>query len=281
MRRPKLILTLTLSLSMLGIGLATRSTADDSEFRNARWIELKQRLFGDRVIQEGPGGVIQLEVPLRPDNAAAVPIAVKSAVPQTPDRYVKNIFIIVDNNPEPLVGAFHLTPDSGLADLATNVRVQTHGPVRAIAEMNNGELFMSSKFVKATGGCAAVPAPTKATASSDLGQMLIRAQSDGALNKPSWMQLLITHPNHTGLQYDLLKGFLIMAHYIEKITVSYGDNTILTAETGISISEDPNFRFYLTPRGPGVLRAEVEDSRGLTFTKSVEVTPKLATEAPR
>ncbi len=274
MRRPKLILTLALGLCALHLGGAIGAKANDLDNESARWSQLKSHLFGDRAIQEGPGGVIQLDVPPRPDNAAAVPIAVKSAVPQTPDRYVKNVLIVVDNNPEPLVGTFHLTPDSGLADLATNIRVQTHSPVRAIAEMNDGELFMSSKFVKATGGCAAVPAPTSAAASSDLGQMLIRAQNDSALNQPNWMQLIITHPNHTGLQNDFLTGLPISAHFIKSLTVKYGDITIMTAETGISISEDPSFRFYYIPRGPGAIKAEVTDSRGLTFTKSVELTPK-------
>jgi sulfur-oxidizing protein SoxY len=280
MRRPKLILGLAFGLCALGIGVTLSARADDSDIHSARWSQLKNHLFGDRSIQDGSGGIIQLEVPLRPDNAAAVPIAVKSSVPQSPDRYVKNVFIVVDNNPEPLVGTFHLTPDSGLADLATNIRVQTHSSVRAIAEMNNGELFMSSKFVKASGGCA-IPPPVTATVPAHLGQMLIRTQGATILNQPNWVQLVITHPNHTGMQYDLFKGFLILAHFIEKITVSYGDNTILTAETGISISEDPNFRFYFIPRAASVLRAEVKDSKGLTFTTSVEVTAKLATEVPR
>ncbi len=273
MRRPKLILALTLSLSMLGIGVATRSTADDSELRNARWIELKKQLFGDRSIQDGLGGMIQLEVPFRPDNAAAVPIAVKSAIPQSPERYVKNIFIIVDNNPDPLAASFHLTPESGRADLSTNIRVQTHGPVRAIAEMNTGELSMSSKLVKASGGCAG-PGQAKTIASASLGQMLIRAQSDSALNRPNWAQLIITHPNHTGLQNDFLTGLPISAHFIESLTVRYGDSTILTAETGISISEDPSFRFYFVPRARGTVKAEVKDSRGLTFTKTIDVSPQ-------
>ena len=274
MRRPQLILGLTFGLCALGIGVTLGARADDSDIHSARWSQLKTHLFGDRSIQDGPSGIIQIEVPLRPDNAAAVPIAVKSAIPQSPDRYVKNVFIVVDNNPEPLVGTFHLTPDSGLADLATNIRVQTHSSVRAIAELNTGELFMSSKFVKATGGCTAVPAPTKATASSNLGQMLIRAQSDGALNQPNWVQLVITHPNHSGLQYDFLTGLPISAHFITSLTVKYGDSTILTAETGISLSEDPSFRFYFVRRARGAVKAEVEDSRELTFTKTMDVVPQ-------
>lgn len=232
---------------------------------------MRTKLFGERFIREGPGGVIQLEVPSRPDNAAAVPISIKSAVPQSLERYVKNLFIVVDNNPEPLVGTFYLTPESGLGDLATNIRVMTHGPVRAIAEMNNGDLFMSSQFVKASGGCAIAPSQSVATASESVGQMLMRAQYGGILNQPHWLQLIITHPNYTGLQHDAVKGHPIPAHFIKALTVRYGDTTIMAAVTGISISEDPTFRFYYIPRGPGAVKAEVTDSRGLTFTRSLEL----------
>ncbi len=273
MRPPKLILPLAFGLCALHLGTTIGARADDSDIQLARWSHLKKHLFGDRSIQDGSGGIIQLEVPFRPDNAAAVPISVKSAVAQSPERYVKNIFIIVDNNPDPLAASFHLTPESGRADLSTNIRVQTHGPVRAIAEMNTGELSMSSKLVKASGGCAA-PGQAKAIASANLGQMLIRAQSDSALNRPNWAQLIITHPNHTGLQNDFLTGLPISAHFIESLTVRYGDSTILTAETGISISEDPSFRFYFVPRARGAVKAEVKDSRGLTFTKTIDVSPQ-------
>lgn len=235
---------------------------------------MRKGLFGDRPIHEGTGGIIQLEVPLRPDNAAAVPVSVKTALPQAADRYVKTLFLVVDNNPDPLAVTFHLTPEGGLADLGTNIRIQTHSSVRAVAEMNSGELYMSSKPVKASGGCAAVPMQKEAIASANLGQMLIRVQNDSVRNQPNWAQLIIAHPNRTGLQNDPLKGYPLHAHFIKKLTIRYGDSAILTAETGISISEDPTFRFYYLPRVPGALKVEIEDSRGLIFTKSVEITPK-------
>ena len=273
MDRPALVLALTLALCAMAFGGVMNAAAADSNLQRAGWGELRGKLFGERSISEGSGQVIQLEVPLRPDNAATVPISVRSVITQSPDRYVKLIFIVVDNNPEPLVAALTLTPESGLADLATNIRVEAHSPVRAIAEMNTGELFMSSKLVKAAGGCAAVSGEVSASPSPDLGQILIRTQNGSDLGRPNWMRLIITHPNHTGLQVDPVKGDPIPAHFVKNITVSYGERTILKAETGISISEDPSFRFFYIPRGPGVIKVEIKDSTGLTFTKSLEITP--------
>jgi len=274
MGRSKLTIALALGLCAMSIEATLGASADDSDPQTARWSQLKEQLFGDRFIQEGSEGIIQLEVPPRPDNAAAVPISVKSARSQSAERYIKNIFIVVDNNPEPLVASFHLTPASGQADVATNIRVQAQGFVRAIAELNNGELHMSSKFVKASGGCGAVPDQAGATAFADLGKMLIRVQGDTVLNQPNWLQLIITHPNHTGLQSDPLTGRPILAHFIKSLAVRYGDSTILAAETSISVSEDPGFRFYFVPRGRGAIKAEVRDSQGLTFTQTVDVIPK-------
>lgn len=274
MKRLGLLLGLTLGLCALGIGVPMTSRAAGTNGENTPWDLLKNTLFGDRAIQEGPDGIIQLDVPLRPDNGAAVPISIKSAAPQSPERYVKNVFLIVDNNPEPMVASFHLTPESGLADLATNIRIMMFSHVRAIAEMNTGELFMSSKFVKASGGCTPPPRVAEAVASAGMGKMELRAQNDSLLNQPNWLQLIITHPNHTGFQYDPVKGYPIPPHFINRLAVTYGDATILTAETGIAISEDPSFRFYFIPRERGTIKAEAKDSKNFAFTTSVDVTPK-------
>lgn len=64
------------------------------------------------------------------------------------------------------------------------------------------------------------------------------------------------------------------AQNVTNLSVSFADKPIFTAETTIANSADPNFRFYFTPRGSGALKAEVKDSRGQTFTASLEVAPR-------
>jgi hypothetical protein len=43
------------------------------------------------------------------------------------------------------------------------------------------------------------------------------------------------------------------------------------AETGISVSEDPSFRFFLKPNTEGELSAEITDSKGTTRSESIAV----------
>ena len=60
-------------------------------------------------------------------------ISIKAQIPQNPERYIERIHVIVDRNPQPLAGVFHLTPAMGKADLAMRIRIDQYTPVRAIA----------------------------------------------------------------------------------------------------------------------------------------------------
>ena len=62
---------------------------------------------------------------------------------------------MIDQNPTPVVGIFEFFPESGRAEVETRVRVNDYSFVRAIAEMNDGQLYMTARFVKASGGCSA------------------------------------------------------------------------------------------------------------------------------
>jgi len=259
-------------LASAGEPLAAR--AADEGLGSGRWSELRSRLFGDRPIQEDSGGVIRLDVPSRPDHAAAVPVVVRATFPQSRERSIKTLFVIVDNNPDPLVGIFHLTLESGLADLATNIRIQEQGPVRAIAETSNGELYMSSREVKAAGGCAGASQQGATDAVPALGEVRIRVENESVRHRPNWAQVLVRHPNHTGLQLDPTTGQSIAADFIKTITVRFNDRPVLVAKTGISISEDPTLRFYYLPREPGTLTADVTDSKGRTVRSALPISPR-------
>jgi sulfur-oxidizing protein SoxY len=244
----------------------------DPDLQTEQWGETRKALFGDRPIQEDADGVIQLQVPFRPDSGALVPVKITVKGPQSAERFVKRIVVVIDKNPEPLAAVFHLTPDSGLADLSTHMRVETHSPMRAIAEMNDDTLFMTAKLVKAAGGCAAPP--VQLVASPDLGQIQVRAQEKLIINEPNWARVIVTHPNHTGFQFHPVRLTPISAHYVTNIKVALDGRPVFMAETTIASSEDPGFRFHFTPRGPGELQVEVKDSRGGTFKRSMEVGSK-------
>ena len=59
---------------------------------------------------------------------------------------------------------------------------------------------------------------------------------------------MIRHPNNSGLQRDPITQYFIPAHFVQKLSIAQGDRLILAMEGGISISEDPNFRFDFAVR---------------------------------
>jgi len=270
MKRASVVVAVLIGLVAGSPGVLSVLAAGDLD--TPQWDTTRKTLFQDRPIKDVGDDVVLLDVPARPDDAAAVPVLVKVRPGRAAGVSVKNVYIVIDRNPEPLAGVFRLTPDSGLAEVQTRLRVETHSPMRAIAELSDGSLYMSTKLVKAAGGCAAPP--VMVTLPPNLGQIQIRTQDAPHRNEPNWAQLIVVHPNHTGFQRHPLTTLPISAHYVTEIAVSYGGNPVLDAQTTIAMSEDPDLRFYFTPKGPGSLKVEVKDSRGQSWAKAADVDVK-------
>ncbi len=234
------------------------------------WPTLKIAYFGDKEIREDANDLLTIEAPKRAEDAAIVPITVKSLIPATADKYIKNIHLIIDNNPEPYSANFHLSPELGLLNISTRMRVDQYTFVRAVAEMNDGSLHMVSRFVKASGGCSAPAGKDAAAALARLGKMQIRMRKP-TVGKPVQAQVIVSHPNYNGLQFDQKSRLYIAAHYVKNISITYNDKALISVDTGISVSEDPSIRFTFTPTKAGVLSANVTDSKGQKFSHSKEI----------
>lgn len=235
--------------------LVSATMKDETAWNNV----LKTQYFAGKKIQEG-NDVIEIEAPYRAEDPSLVPLKIVSKISQTDAHYIKRILVLVDKNPFPFVGDFEFTPASGKADLAMRVRVNTYSYVRAIAETNDGNLYMSKKFVKASGGCSAPIGADLDAAMKRLGKMKFRLDNGVTVGKPTLAQLLISHPNITGMQMDQVTRFVKKSHFVKQLKVSFNGQKILTAKTDIAISSDPNFRFYFVPEKAGELKAEITDT---------------------
>jgi len=78
-------------------------------------------------------------------------------------------------------------------------------------------------------------------------------------------QVMIGHPNNSGLQMDQLTQLYIPAFFINELRLSQDDNLVLAVEGGISISEDPNIRFSYVSNGARHFSAEAKDTQGHVF----------------
>ena len=260
--------------AVLLFGLCAGARAEiksgDNPEGSAVWQKVRASLFQSRPIATATDDVISLEVPVRAEDAAIVPIAIKTRFPQTVARYVDKVYLIIDNNPSPISAVFQFTPLSGQADIETRVRIDEYTHVRAIAETNDGQLHMTTRFLKASGGCSAPPGKDAQAALATLGRMKFRIEGDTSGSKPVLAQLMISHPNNSGLAMDQVTRLFTPAHFVRQVRITYGDQLVMSADVDFSISENPNFRFYFLPRGEGELNAEVVDSNDLRFTSALK-----------
>jgi sulfur-oxidizing protein SoxY len=233
----------------------------------SQWDVLRELLFENRPVQDGTG-LIELETPTRAHDAALVEVAVKALVPQTPERYIRAIHLLIDRNPAPRAAVFKLTPATGSASITTRIRVNEYTPVRAVAETDDGALFMVERFVKASGGCSAPASKDKEAAYARLGKMKLLEPERFRTGEPNELRLLISHPQYSGMQIDQLTRNWIPADHLETIRITWNGEPLVEVETDISLSEDPLIGFHLQPEGPGELRVEAADIKGRRFVQS-------------
>ncbi len=271
----------SLLLAFVAVFVYTSSSADVAppDFRQKAsdkvWEEnIRNGAFKDKAIIEGAAqDVIELKAPFRAEDAAIVPISIHAKFPQTEDRYIEKIHIYIDKNPLPLVGIFEFGPASGRADLAMRVRVDDFTYVRAIATLNDGELYMAKSFVRATGACSAPPPKSIEDSIANLGQMKMKTIGELELAKPNLVQLKILHPNITGLQ-PLRIGSRVMPppHFVKQVDVDYNGEQVMKAQLTFSVSMDPALRFFFKPDKAGVITVKGSDTKKNEFSHTHEVT---------
>jgi sulfur-oxidizing protein SoxY len=252
-----------------GAAFCATPAGDPPDPETAIWGKVKRSLFEGRPVASGES-VVELVAPTRADDGAVVPIAIRAKLAQRPERYIRRLYLIVDNNPSPLAAKIELSAESGRADLETRIRIEQYSYVRAVAELSDGTLAADARFVKASGGCSAA-APKDPAAAASLGRMRLAVDSGGAYNEPTRAQLIISHPNDSGLVMDQVTRLYTPAYFVRAVNVTYAGKPVLAAEVDFSISENPYFRFYFVPSAAGELKAEAIDTKGLKFETHLAV----------
>ncbi|HEY7841448.1 MAG TPA: quinoprotein dehydrogenase-associated SoxYZ-like carrier [Gammaproteobacteria bacterium] len=267
-----------LFLFLLAAAGPAAGAAEEVDFREAAsekvWSEnLRPGFFQNRPINETTAdAVLELKAPHRAEDATVVPISIHTRAEQSEARYIRRIHVFIDKNPLPLVGIFDFTPDSGRADLAMRVRVDDFSFVRAIAETSDGELHMVKSFVRATGACSAPPPKSIEDSIANMGAMRIRTVGELEFNRPTLVQLMIKHPNITGLQPMTLSSRVRPpAHFVKELRVDYDGTEVLRAQLTFSISMDPSFRFFFLPRAAGVMTVEAADTQDNHWTVTQQI----------
>lgn len=116
--------------------------------------EVKQVLkakFGDRPIQVGH---VELDIPTDAPDGRAVPVILDTDIAFTATSYVTAYHLLVDHNPDIYLAGYHLGAACGEGPVETRIKMRRTSYVRAIAEMNTGELWSAAtKVFVGLNGC--------------------------------------------------------------------------------------------------------------------------------
>lgn len=245
---------------------------------SATWDDLRHDILGDVAPQDG-AALLTLTGPVRANDAATVPIHLRQ---DDPGRRITAASVVIDENPAPLAARFEFGPAMAPLDLELRVRVDQYSNVRVIAETETGDSFMTGRFVKASGGCSAPASRDPEVALAGLGQMKLRRfpapqsedlHAEGVSSIPAGQraeaQIMLRHPNYSGLQRDQITQLFVPAHFIDRVEVYQGSDLLFTMTGGISISENPVFRFAYTDNGAPEFRVKAHDTEGNLFEQSL------------
>jgi sulfur-oxidizing protein SoxY len=242
--------------------LATPVIAQDDP-----WPSLAADIFDGKPIADA-NGLVTLDAPYRAEDAALVPLTIRTQLPAGDSRFVRKVTLVVDGNPSPVAAEFSFGPKAAVDELTTRVRVDTYTNIHVVAELSDGALYGTQKFVKASGGCSAPAGKNPDEAMANLGKMRLRqfslpAEETGRGRRE--VQLMIRHPNNSGLQMDQVTRNYVPLYIVRALTIRQGEDLVMKMEGGISISEDPNFRLRFTSNGVSKLEVEAEDTAGKIF----------------
>ena len=196
---------------------------------------------------------------------------IKQMDPATP---ISSAMIIIDENPAPMAADLTFGEMMMPLNFELRVRVNQYSNIRVLAKSGDGT-FMAGRFVKASGGCSAPASKDPAAALASMGQMRLKHFDDSRnmSGQRRDAQIMIRHPNYSGLQRDQVTQLFVGAHFIDKLEVFQGDDLLFALEGGISVSENPVFRFDYTDNGAPDLRVRAHDTEGNVFER---VLPKDA-----
>ena len=230
------------------LALPPCAAADETPAAGA-WQNMRPHLYGERAIGESGDELMSIEAPASTPDPAATAVTVHFGAGLA--GRVRQVRVIIDNNPSPVASTFDFTDGARVAEIGMRVRIDRLTSVRAIAETTDGQLEMRSAWVNAAGGCSTSPS---AAPPGTLGEVRFRPSADGHA-----LQVSIRHPNNSGFQIDPRSGDPIPPHFVSHVRLLAGGEVLMDAETGISLSENPTLRLRSRDLLPSPLTLQATD----------------------
>lgn len=254
------------SSSFLPAYMQTQNPMIESETWND-W--LREEMVGQTTLLDGED-LMSLDAPVQAFDAATVPFTLRQ---RAGTERITHLKMVVDENPMPLVADFTFGPQMGEISFESRVRYDVYSNIRAIARLEDGRTMMVGRFVQAAGGCSAAVTRDVAAVEATMGEIRLKqidtsgGTSTAGDGKPREVQLMIRHPNFTGMQVHTGTLDHIEARFINLVEVTLDDEILFKMEGGFSISENPSFRFSYLDNGSSEMMVRAVDTDGTEFVQ--------------
>ena len=192
-------------------------------------------------------GLIAIEMPYRAEDAAIVPVTLRATLPPGDTRRVLAITLVIDQNPAPMAARFELGPDSSVSEISTRVRVNNYTDVHAVAELSDGQLYMTKTYVRRPGMLGQRPrTPRSARQAEDASGNLPRQPAK--VGQPGRAaQIMIGHRTIPACRWTVTQLY-IPAFFVNELRVWQDDTGAGDGRRNFDF-RDPNIRFTYVPNG--------------------------------
>lgn len=249
-RRRLLIGAALLAFSPLGLSSAALAEGPWQRLEAA-----SERLGDTTPATEG----LVLDLPHVSEDGAAVPLSVSFEGSLADDDHLAEIHLFATGNPYPEIASFQLTPQAGMPEISTRVRLNESQQVIAIARSHQGETFATARDVRITvSGCLMRNDDQGPEPLTNPRVSLPERFTPGV---PAEVRTLISHPMETGLR-DGGDGETLPRHIIERFTLTLDGETAFAAEFHQAVSANPYLRFHLAPSEDAEVVIEWQDDTG-------------------
>jgi sulfur-oxidizing protein SoxY len=233
------------------------------------WPVMKEAFFEKRPMIEVD--FMKIEAPRRAESGAQVPVTYIIDNAAAKGVKIVKLYSFVDANPIPLTATYHLTDALGDFQMATRIRFETDAFVRLVGETADGKLYLTSREIRAAGGCGGTVDADEVVVRASAGKIKLKVEDPVKIGALTSTTFNIKHPMRTGLQRELVSQGFIPAFYINKTAFNYNGKNVLTVDVGVGTAEDPYFKFNFVPTAPGKLEVVATDNEGKDFKQELEV----------
>jgi thiosulfate oxidation carrier complex protein SoxZ len=186
-----------------------------------------------------------VELPQYADVGSSVALRVTIDCKMDENDYPIVAHVFAHGNPTEQVLSVWFTPDGGIAEFSTRIRLEQSQMVTLTVKMSDGRYIRIDREVTVSfGACGQVGTGDNDDIHQFQPKTKVRVQSPAKVNEVVPVRALISHPMETGMRYSDTHEW-VRQRIIASFSCSYNGKVVFRARLYPAIATNPYFMCYL------------------------------------